>query len=153
MIAIWRIFSVAYRKAKVRLQKEEERDRRTHFLQIQRGSNSQHTKENTVGDIPAWGHRRKDVSGYGKQARENTLTSWEEQKGTCQDTERRESAGTLTFWRGQKSELVRKWKDNKLARDTHSLERAEVGIGENMESKQASKGHSLPREGRGWDWW
>ena len=29
------------------------------------------------------------------------------------------------------------------------LERAEVGIGENMECKQASKRHSLPREGRG----
>ncbi len=53
MIAIWIILSVAYRKAKVRLQKEEERDRRTHFLQIQRGSKSQYTKENTVGDIPA----------------------------------------------------------------------------------------------------
>ena len=41
---------------------------------------------------------------------------------------------------------------SKLARDTYSLERAEVEIGENMESKQASKGHSLSREGRGWDW-
>ena len=65
---------------------------------------------------------------------------------------------------------MRTWKANKLARDTHSLERAEVGIGENMESKQANKEHSLPRdgenmeskqvsnrhsqtrEGRGWDW-
>ena len=45
MIAIWRILSIAYRKAKVKLQKEEERDRRTHFLQIQRGSKSQYTKE------------------------------------------------------------------------------------------------------------
>ena len=53
MIAIWMILPVAYRKAKVRLQKEEERGRRTHFLQIQRGSKSQYTKENTVGDIPA----------------------------------------------------------------------------------------------------
>ena len=48
--------------------------------------------------------------------------------------------------------LVRIWRASKLARDTHKLERAEVGIGENMESKQASKGHSLSREGRGWDW-
>src|SRR5260221_8085665 len=32
------------------------------------------------------------------------------------------------------------------------MERAEVGIGQNMESKQASKGHSLAGEGRGWDW-
>ena len=60
MISIWIMLPVAYRKGKVRLQKEEERDRRTHFLQRQRGSKSQYTKENTVGDI----------SGYGKQARE-----------------------------------------------------------------------------------
>ena len=45
------ILSIAYRKAKVKLQKKEERDRRTHFLQIQRGHKSQYTKENTVGDI------------------------------------------------------------------------------------------------------
>ena len=47
--------------------------------------------------------------------------------------------------------MVRTWKASKL-RDTHSLEKAEVGISEKMESKQASKRHSLPREGRGWDW-
>ena len=47
--------------------------------------------------------------------------------------------------------MVRTWKASKLARDTHVLERAEVGIGENMENKQASKGHSRSREGRGWD--
>ena len=48
--------------------------------------------------------------------------------------------------------MVRILKASKLARDTHSLERAEVGIGKNMESKQASKRHSQTREGRGWDW-
>ena len=48
--------------------------------------------------------------------------------------------------------MVRIWKASKLARDTHFLERGEVGIGENMESKQASKRHSLSGEGRGWGW-
>src|SRR5260221_250352 len=48
--------------------------------------------------------------------------------------------------------MVRRWKEKKPARDTHRLERAEVGIGQNMESKQASKGHSQAGEGRGWDW-
>ena len=48
--------------------------------------------------------------------------------------------------------MVRIWKGSKLARDTHQLERAEVGIGKNMESKQASKGHLQTRKGRGWDW-
>ena len=47
--------------------------------------------------------------------------------------------------------LVSIWKASKLARDTHSLERAEVGIGENMENKQNSKGHLPTRESRGWD--
>ena len=31
--------------------------------------------------------------------------------------------------------LVRIWEASKLARDTHQLGRAEVGIGENIESK------------------
>ena len=48
--------------------------------------------------------------------------------------------------------MVRTWKASKLARDTHFLERAEVGIGKNMESKQATRDNSLTREGRGWDW-
>ena len=48
--------------------------------------------------------------------------------------------------------LVRICQASKLAKDTHKLERAEVVIGKNMASKKASKGHSLPREGRGWDW-
>ena len=48
--------------------------------------------------------------------------------------------------------MVRIWKERKLARDTYFLERAEVRIGENMERKKVSKRHSLPREGRGWDW-
>ena len=49
-------------------------------------------------------------------------------------------------------ELVRIWKASKLARDAYILERAEVGIDEDMESKQASKGHSHTREGRSWNW-
>ena len=44
--------------------------------------------------------------------------------------------------------MVRIWKASKLAKDTHILERVEVGIGENMESKQASKRYSLSRQGR-----
>ena len=44
---------------------------------------------------------------------------------------------------------MRIWKASKPARDTHFLERAEVGIGKNMESKQVSNGHSQTREGRG----
>ena len=48
--------------------------------------------------------------------------------------------------------MVRIWKASKLARDTYSLERAEVRIGENIESKQASTAHSPTREHRGWDW-
>ena len=43
--------------------------------------------------------------------------------------------------------LVRIWKaTSKLARDTYYLERAEVGIGKNMESKLARDTHQLGRE-------
>ena len=35
---------------------------------------------------------------------------------------------------------MRTWKASKPARDTHSLERAEVGIGEDTERLQANKG-------------
>ena len=79
MTAIWRLLSIAYRKAKVRLQKEEERDRRTHFLKIQRGSKSQDTKENTVGDMS----QREGHIRIWKASWRNTLTSWKEQKGSC----------------------------------------------------------------------
>ena len=41
--------------------------------------------------------------------------------------------------------LVRIWKASKLARDTHFLRRAEVGIGENIESKLAKDTHQLGR--------
>ena len=47
---------------------------------------------------------------------------------------------------------MRTWKASKLARDTHILERAEVGIGEDTERLQASKGHSHSGEGRGQDY-
>jgi hypothetical protein len=74
----------------------------------------------------------------------------EEQKESCQNTERRESAGTLTFWRGQRVVLIRK--DHKPERGTHTLEEVEDRSGQDMESKQASRGHSHPEEGRHWDW-
>ena len=35
---------------------------------------------------------------------------------------------------------------------TYKLEKADVGTGQNMKRKQASKGHSLPEEGRHRDW-
>src|SRR5260221_435352 len=71
----------------------------------------------------------------------------------CSEHENKKSQqGTLTYCRGQRLAFLITWKEKKPARDTHILERAEVGIGQNMESKQASKGHSHPGEGRGWDW-
>ena len=45
--------------------------------------------------------------------------------------------------------MVKAWKASKLARDTYILERAEVWIGKNMESTQASKGYLHSGEGRG----
>src|SRR5712691_7498557 len=94
----------------------------------------------------------KQASKGHSQTREGRGWDWSEYgKQTSQQ-------GTLTTWRGQTQQrlgLVRTWKENKPARDTHNLERAEggeVGNSQNKERKQASKGHSERREGRGWDW-
>ena len=40
-----------------------------------------------------------------------------------------------------------------ISRRTHSLEEVEVETGQDIDSKQASKGHSHSEEGRSWDWW
>ena len=48
--------------------------------------------------------------------------------------------------------LIRTWKESRPASGTYKLEKADVGTGQNMKRKQASKGHSLPEEGRHWDW-
>src|SRR5260221_239376 len=89
----------------------------------------------------------------GKQASKGHSHTGEGRGGDWSEHGRQTSQqGRLTIWRRQRLGLVRTWKANKLARETHILERAEVGIGQNMESKQASKGHSQAGEGRGWDW-
>jgi hypothetical protein len=46
------------------------------------------------------------------------------------------------------SGLVRSWKERKPERNTYFLVRSEVGTGQNMERKLASKGRSHPGEGR-----
>jgi hypothetical protein len=55
-------------------------------------------------------------------------------------------------YRGQRSRLVRTWKESESARGTHQLEIAEVGTSQDMERKRVSKGNSLPRESIGQDW-
>ena len=53
--------------AKVRLQKER---KRTYFLKIQRGCTSQHTKKKTAGDTHQLKIIEREISGYGRQAKE-----------------------------------------------------------------------------------
>ena len=53
--------------------------------------------------------------------------------------------GALTYWRGQRSRLVRTWKESKLARGTHFLERAEVKTGQDIKMKLAKGTHKLER--------
>ena len=43
---------------------------------------------------------------------------------------------------------VRTWKEGKTVRGTHFLEMVGVGTSQDMEKKEASKGHTLPEEGR-----
>jgi len=59
--------------------------------------------------------------------------------------------GELTCWRDQRSGQVRTWKDNDLARGTHCLERADIRTSQDIEIKQASKGHLQTGEGRGYN--
>src|SRR5712691_4092990 len=137
---------------------ESKLEKHTHILERAKGELSGHRKKGTSRDThflersevrwlrPGQGTERKQASKGHSLSGESRGWNWSEHgKQTSQQ-------GTLTDWRGQRLGLVRTWKANKPARDTHRLERAEVGIGQNMESKQASKGHSLPGEGRGWDW-
>ena len=54
----------------------------------------------------------------------------------------------LTSWRGQRLGCVRTWKEGKIVRGTYFLEMVGVGTGQDLERKEASKGHKLPEEGR-----
>ena len=130
MIAIWTILPVAYRKAKVRLQKGGEWDRRTHFLQIQREAKVSTPKRTQLGT-------------YSLEVTEG---------GIYQDMESELEKHTHILVRAKGEWSGLRKKGLRISRNTHFLERSEVRTGENMESKQASKGHSPPREGRGWDW-
>ena len=52
------------------------------------------------------------------------------------------------------SGLIRTWKQSDAARETHVLERTDVGTGQDMETKRGSEGSSLlgEPEGRRRDW-
>src|SRR5260221_1204128 len=137
---------------------ESKLEKHTHILGRAKGELSGHRKMGISRDTrfrersevrwlrPGQGTERKKTSKGHSLSRESRGWNWSEHgKQTSQQ-------GTLTSWRGQRLGLVRIWKANKPARDTHLLERAEVGIGEKMESKQASKGHLVRGESRGWNW-
>src|SRR5260221_401813 len=137
---------------------ESKLEKHTHMLGRAKGELSGHRKMGTSRDThflgrsevrwvrPGQGTERKKASKGYPPSGESRGWNWSEHgKQTSQQ-------GTLTCWRGQRLGLVRTWKANRPARDMGWLERGGVGIGQKMESKQASKGHSLPGEGRGWDW-
>ena len=72
------------------------------------------------------------------------------ERGTYQDIESKLEKHTHILGRAERK--LSGYRKKGISRNTYFLERAEVGACKNMESKQASKGHSHPREGRGWDW-
>ena len=50
------------------------------------------------------------------------------------------------------SGLVRTCKQSVAVRGTHSLERVDIGTGQDMQTKRGSKGNSPAGEGRRRDW-
>ena len=50
------------------------------------------------------------------------------------------------------SGLARKWKQSEAAKGTHTLERADIGTDQVMETKQSSEGNSRPGENGRQNW-
>ena len=118
MIAIWTILPVVYRKAKVRLQKEEEWDRRTHFLKIQRGS-----KVST--------QKRTQLGTYCLKVTEG---------GIYQDMESKLEKHTHLLVRAKGELLGHRKKGLRISRNTHLLERSEVRTGQKMDRTMSQRG-------------
>lgn len=83
--------------------------------------------------MPTSDHRWKDVSGHRKQARENALTSWIEQKRSCKDIEKREPGkGTHLLERVEVVTGQDRKKVSKPARGTYFLESIEARTSQNI---------------------
>ena len=120
------------REGLVRTWKEIDRSRGTHSLETAEGGACQDIERNRLREghsLPGDG-RGRDLSGHGNKS-----------------TEQR----ALTLWRRQKEEIVRIRKETNRAKCTHSLEKAEDGICQDMERNPPSEGtHNLEMiKGRG----
>ena len=125
MIAIWRILSIAYRRVKVKLQKEAEEPTLCKYR----------------GEAKVSTQKRTQLGTYCLEVTEG---------GTYQDMESKLEKHTHILGRAKRKLSGHRKKG--ISRNTHFLERSEIITCQEMESKQPSKGHSHPKEGRGWDW-
>src|SRR5260221_13181638 len=134
---------------------ESKLEKHTHILGRAKGELSGHRKMGISRDThflersevrwlrPGQGTERKKTSKGHSLSRESRGWNWSEHgKQTSQQ-------GKLTAWRGQRLGLVRTWKENKPARDTHLLERAEVRTYQEIKTKKASKEHLQTGKDRG----
>src|SRR6266850_2253219 len=98
----WRVWT----DRQVRIQKESEQPRGTHFLESTDGWTSQDTErfQVTKGHSPTGEHRQTDKLGHGMNPSDQ---------------------GALTNWRAQTDRQVRTQKESKQLRGTHILESAD----------------------------
>ena len=123
-LTLWRWQKVGL----VRIWKEIERARRTHFLEVAVGGTCQDTKRNRPSEahsLPVGGSG-SDMSGHGNKT-----------------TDR----GALTSWSWQWERPVRTWKQTERARCTHFLEVAVGGTCQDTKIDRLSDAHSLPGGG------
>ena len=115
----------------VRRSKQSEAAKVTHNLERSDVGTGQviETKRGSKGNSLAGEGRRRDWSGHENKARQQ---------------------GELTGWRGRTSGLVRTWRQSKTARGTHSLERTDIEIGQDMHRNWACKENSQSGAGRRW---
>ena len=143
------------REGLVRTRKETDRARGTHSLETVEGGGCQDTERDPAskGYSRSEDSRGSDLSGHGNEPTDRgILTNWRRRMGGLVRIRKKPTEpGPLTYWRRQREGLVRTRKETNRARDTHFLETAEGGAGQDMERNGPSKGHSPTGDGRGRD--
>ena len=158
------------RRNKVRIQKETDQRRPTHFLEDRKGRDKSGHRKNPTdqGPLTNWRpHREGQVRTWKQSDRPRPTHQLETaQGGTSQDMEKirpteahphsgdrtgRDKSehgnnptdrGPLTDWRPHREGQVRTWKESDRPRPTHRLENAQGGTSQNMETIRPTEAHS-----------
>ena len=119
-----------HREGLIRTQKETDRARRTHQLEMASRGTRQDTEINRPSQAhsPTGGGIKRDSSGHRKKPT---------------------GRGALTLWRRHREGLVRTQKETDRPRHTHFLETASGGTRQDTEKNRPTEAHSLPGDGIG----